>query len=174
MEKIEFKYFRDPKNFAYKIDDSRPCSLCGKEGVWFDGGGFYGVADIDCICETCLADGKLKALEIEINEAFEGTEEQKEEIVYRTPALPTWQELRWPFVDGDYCVFEKIASKSDFADKEEFEGAFTEEEKKISDLDAVWDRMPAKTITSIQDGNYDVSVYLFSRNGSKHCTWDAS
>ena len=174
MLKIKFRYFRDPENFSFRTDESKSCSICGREGVWLDGGGFYGSADIECICDSCLAEGKLKELDIETNEAFEGTDEQKEEIIFKTPALPTWQDRCWPFLDGDYCIFEKIASKPDFADKEDFKASFPEEERKISDLDGVWDMLPTKAITSIKDGNYDVSVYLFTRNGKKHCTWDAS
>lgn len=149
--------------------------MCGKEGIWLYGGGFYGARDIDCICDACLSDGKLKELGIETNDAFEGTEEQKEGIVFRTPALPTWQDRCWPFREGDYCVFEKIASKGDFADKEDFIRCFTSEDQESSDLSDIWDNyLPEKPITSIQNWNYDISIYLFTRNGRKHCTWDAS
>ena len=170
----EFKYFRDPKNFAHRTDGPKDCSVCGAKGVWFDAGGLYGTREIACICDACLAAGRLQELEIETNEAFEGTPAQKEEIVFRTPALPTWQDRCWPFIDGDYCVFEKIASRHDFADLAEFKSSFTKQDQETSDLDGLWNMLPSKTITSIQDGNYDVSVYLFSRNGKKHCTWDAS
>jgi uncharacterized protein CbrC (UPF0167 family) len=175
MQKIEFRYFRNPKDYAFRTDEAKPCSVCGKEGIWFDGGGFYGADDIDCICDTCLSEGKLKELEIETNEAFEGSEEQREEIVFRTPALPTWQDRCWPFRDGDYCQFEKIASKVDFTDKTEFISSFSKEDQENSDLSDIWENyLPEKPITSIQDGNYDISIYLFTRNGQKHCTWDAS
>jgi uncharacterized protein CbrC (UPF0167 family) len=175
MQKIEFRYFRDPQNFAFRTDEEKICPICGEKETWLDGGGFYGANDIECICDTCLSEGKLKELEFETNEAFEGTVEQKEEIVFRTPALPTWQDRCWPFRDGDYCVFEKIASKVDFTSKEEFVGSFTKEDQENSDLSDIWDNYLADNpITSIQDGNYDISIYLFTRNGKKHCTWDAS
>ncbi|HBN76401.1 MAG TPA: hypothetical protein DD473_11405 [Planctomycetaceae bacterium] len=175
MQKIEFTYFRDPQNFAFRTDEAKPCSACGEKGIWLDGSGFYGARDIDCICYTCLSEGKLKELEIETNETFEGSDEQKEIIVFRTPALPTWQDRYWPFRDGDYCIFEKIASKLDFIDKAEFINSFSTEDQEDSDLNDVWERyLPEKPIASIQDGNYDISVYLFTRNGKKHCTWDAS
>ena len=175
MQKIRFRYFRDPQNFAFRTDQEKICPICGEKGIWLDGGGFYGANDIECICDACLSEGKLKELDIETNEAFEGTEEQKEEIMYRTPALPTWQDRCWPYRDGDYCIFEKIASKPDFKDKAEFIGSFSKEDQENSDLDDIWENYLAeKPITSIQDGNYDISVYLFTRNGTKHCTWDAS
>lgn len=148
--------------------------MCGNTGIWFDAGGFYGSTEIDCICDTCLAGGKLRDLGIETNEGLEGTQEQKEEIVYRTPALPTWQDRWWPYVDGDYCVFEKIASKTDFRDESDFIASFSDQDNKSSDLSGLWEMLPSKEISSIANGNYDVSVYLFTRNGRKHCTWDAS
>ncbi len=72
---MKFKYFRDPENFAFRVDDNSKCSICGAVGLWFDAGGFYGGNEIDCICDNCLADGKLKELEIETNEAFDGSAE---------------------------------------------------------------------------------------------------
>lgn len=175
MQKIEFKYFRDPQRFAFRTDAPKQCSVCGEVGVWLDAGGFYGSRDIDCICDHCLAEGKLKELEIETNEAFEGTESQKEEIMHRTPALPTWQDRCWPFFEGDYCIFEKIASKPDFSNKDEFINSFSEDDRESSDLDDIWENyLLDKAITSIEDGNYDISIYLFTRNGRKHCIWDAS
>ena len=175
MKSIEFRYFRYPRHFALRTEDAKPCSICKNEGIWLDGCGFYGSATIECICDTCLSEGKLQALNIETNEAFYGTAEQQTEIIFRTPALPTWQDRNWPFRDGDYCVFEKIASKLDFADKAEFISSFSDEDQQNSDLSDIWERyLSDKRITSIRDGNYDISIYLFTRNGRKHCTWDAS
>lgn len=34
--------------------------------------------------------------------------------------------------------------------------------------------LPDKVVTSIKDGNYDVSFYLFDDNGAKVVTWDCS
>jgi len=102
-----FRYFRDPDNFAFKVDQASPCSVCGRVGLWFDAEGFYGANEIECICDDCLAQGRLKELEMETNEASEGTEEEKDIIRFRTPALPIWQDRMWPFVNGQYCVFER-------------------------------------------------------------------
>lgn len=173
--KIEFRYFRDPLNFAYRTDEAKACSICGEVGVWLDAGGFYGSNEIECICDRCLAEGKLAELDIETNEGTEGTQEQQDIIAFRTPALPTWQDRWWPYMDGDYCVFEKIASKPDFENKEEFIQSFSKEDQDSSDLSDIWDNyLPEQKITSIKDGNYNISIYLFTRNGNKHCTWDAS
>jgi len=170
---MKFRYFRDPDNFAFKIEEEQQCSVCKDVGRWFDAGGFFGVNEIDCICDNCLSEEKLEELEIETNEAFEGTDEEKREIIYKTPALPTWQGNRWPYVVGGYCVFERIASKEDFDGKDDFVGSFSNSDTKNSDMEWLWDSLPVKIIKNVNEGA-DISVYLFSRNGKKHCTWDSS
>ncbi len=129
---MKFKYFSDPDNFA---DEESKCSVCNKVGLWFDTGGYSGTNEIECICDDCLLEGKLKSLEIEANEALKGNTEDKETIIYRTPSLPTWQDSEWPFINGQYCVFERMASKADFQSKDEFKESFMESDKENSDLD---------------------------------------
>lgn len=129
------KYFRDPVNFAFRVGITSPCSICETEGIWFDASGFCGANEIDCICDNCLAEGKLKDLDIQTNEASEGTREEIETITYRTPALPTWQDGVWPYVNGQYCVFERMASREDFESKEQLRNAFSVADKEQSNLD---------------------------------------
>ena len=174
VSKMKFKYFRDPDNFAFRVDQNSNCSICGSEGLWFDASVFYGVNEIECICDDCLAEGKLEVLEIETNEAFEGAEEERKVIIYKTPALPTWQDRLWPYINGQFCIFERMASKADFENKEEYINSFSSKDKENSDLDWLWEILPEKRINNHQDGNYDVSVYLFTCNGQKFCTWDAN
>ncbi len=174
MNKKSFKYFRDPDNFSFKIDEVSACSVCGDKGIWFDAGGFYGETEIDCICDECLASGKLENLGIETNEAFGDNDEETNVIIYSTPALPTWQNRVWPYVNGDYCVFERLASKADFINKNEFINSFSAEDKEQTDLDWLWQTLPNNRITTHLEGNFDVSVYLFTCQGQKYCTWDAS
>ena len=170
---MKFKYFRDPDNFAYRTQLDAKCSICGSIGIWFDASGLYGVKEIECICDNCLAAGKLKELDIETNEATNGSKEEMEEIMYATPSLPTWQDSIWPYVNGQYPVFERIASKEDFDDKQEFQSSFSTEVVDNSDLDWLWETLPEKKINKYQDGG-DVTVYLFSINNTKFCTWDAN
>jgi len=170
---MKFKYFRDPDNFSFKVDEPSECSLCGKVGLWFDGGGFSGVDDIECVCDSCLVDGRLQELEIETNEALEGCVEDQKIIIYKTPSLPTWQDRAWPFVNGSYCVFERMASKADFESKEDFMSSVLDSEGKNSDLKWLWEGLPEKRIANHKEGNFNVSVYLFTSNGEKYCIWDA-
>lgn len=167
-----FPYFREPDNFAYRLAEAAPCSLCGAHGLWFSAGGFYGREMIDCICDTCLASGKLKELGIETNDAMEGSQEEIDFIVYATSALPTWQDRVWPRIDGRFCVFERFASQEDFVDKAEFIASFGDRYPG-SDLDWLWGVLPAKRLPHHRQGG-DVTVYLFTSNGTKHCTWDAN
>ncbi len=171
---MTFKYFRDPDNFAFKMDKPSECILCNNVGLWFDTGGYYGINEIECICDECLIKGKLKELEIEANEAFEGNTEDKETIIYKTPALPTWQSREWPFINGEYCVFERIASKEDFDGKEDFQSSFTESDRESSDLDLLWSGLQKTQITNHREENFNASVYLFTSNGKKHCIWDSN
>lgn len=171
---MNFKYFRDPDNFAFRVDEDSECAICGKLGLWFDAGGFYGEHEIDCICDSCLSAGKLKELEIEINQVLEGEGVEKDVILYQTPALPTWQDRFWPFIDGEYCIFERMASKEDFLSQEEFKNSFSEFDKDSTDLEWLWSILPERRIDNHVDGNFDVSVYLFTRGNKKHCIWDAN
>lgn len=171
---MKFKYFRDSENFAFRVGEKSKCSLCEKVGLWFDAVGYYGLNEIECICDSCLAEGKLKELEIETNEATEGSIEEIETIIYKTPSLPTWQDREWPYVNNQYCVFERMASKEDFHSKEEFKGSFMGSDIESTDFNWLWAILPEKKIANLKEGNFDVSVYLFTLSGKKYCTWDAS
>lgn len=171
---MKYKYFRDPINFAFRVENETPCSICNESGIWFDAGGYNGSNEIDCICDKCLSNGELKKLDIESNEASEGSIEEIETIIYMTPSLPTWQDNVWPFIEGEYCIFEKIASKKDFRDKEEFVNSFSDSDKADSDLNWLWDILPEQQIRNLKEGNFDVSVYLFTSNGKNVCIWDAN
>lgn len=121
---ITFKYFESPENFAFLADENESCDLCGKTTDCFDASSFLGEEEIDCICDSCLASGALIDMDICANDIdFETVEEAitdedefdrlTNEIIYQTPKLPTWQDCYWPFADGDFATFIKIASKLD-------------------------------------------------------------
>lgn len=171
---MKYQYFRDPDNYSYKIDEESDCAICGKIGIWFDGGGFFGVEEIDCICDSCLESGKLKELRIETNSTLSNIGSATEIILYKTPPLPTVQDGEWPIVNGNYCIFEKIASKPDFVSEEEFNSSFSDSDREEADLEWLWSVLPEVKITSLANANYDITVYLFSAGNNKYCTWDAS
>jgi len=174
MTKSIFKYFRDPDNFSFKVNDIAKCDICEKEGIWFSAGGFSGENEIECICDSCLAGGALEELEISSNDAYGGTEEESSIIMHKTPSLPSWQDLAWPCINGEYCVFERIASKSDFIDSSDFRDSLSDDDIENSDVEGVWESMPDKKVNNHIEGNFNTSVYLFTCAGKKYCVWDAS
>ena len=170
---MSFKYFRDPDNFSFKMDSKAKCAICDRVGLWFDGDMYCGENEIECICDSCLSEGKLIPLDISTN-MTESEDGNANQISYCTPCLPCWQDQFWPFVDGDYCIFEKVASQKDFTDKHDFEHSFSKSEKEHTDLDWLWNMMPETAVQNLKDGAFDVCVYIFTRKGKKFCTWDCN
>ncbi len=171
---MNFKYFRDPLNFAYLSDKSVSCSVCKEVKICFEAGGYVGLQDIDNICEDCLKAGKLIELGNEANLlAGDYSSEAAMTIAYKTPAFPNWQDTAWPIINEQYPVFERIASKEDFNDKQEFIDSFIEEDEKKSDISWLWDMLPDKALKNYNEAP-DVSIYLFSLNNRKYWVWDAS
>lgn len=170
---MEFQYFRYPEKFAFLTNGAMSCSICNESKICFDSGGYAGVNDIECICAECLKSGCLIDLEIEPNMIFDDGSEAVQIITYKTPALPTWQDTVWPTIDGQYPIFECIASKQDFDDKQEFLNCFIEEDQTKEDIEWLWDALPEKKLASYKEGG-DVTVYLFGLGNKKAWVWDAN
>ena len=122
MNEFEFPYFADAQNFAYMTEGVVRCHFCGEERSCLDGGHFYGEGEIEAVCTACMKKGRLKELGIVVNDIdtheLAGTKEEviaiSEEIAYRTPQVPTWQDSTWPVRNGKAYRFIKIASKLDY------------------------------------------------------------
>jgi len=172
---MNFKYFKDPMNFSYISDKPVACSICNEIKICFDAGGYIGVEEIDYICEDCLASGKLIDLDIESNlvYAIDSSDEESLTIAYKTPAFPTWQDTAWPVVNGQYPLFERIASKEDFKDKQEFVDSFIEDEQSKSEIGWLWDMLPDKKLNNYEEAG-GITVYLFSLDNRKYWIWDAN
>lgn len=181
---MTFPYFSDPENFAYVRNDSAPCAFCSSTANRLDGGLLYGDVDLDAVCFDCVRRGALIERDIstnsvnldEVREALgdDAAETLTNIIVYCTPKLPSWQDTFWPFVDGDFATFVKIASKIDFADKHQFAESIIPDG--ISEPDPVWqwEMLPDHAITNIKEGQYDITTYLFRRDDRILTIWDAS
>ena len=170
---MEFKYFKHPEQFAYKISKPAPCSVCGTVDLCFDAGSYFGGHDLECICESCLLSGALIELGVETNMVADENSEAAKTIIYKTPALPTWQDSVWPVIDGKYPVFERIASVEDFEDKQEFLNSYINLDQNTSDIEWLWDELPKKRLSHYNEGR-DISVYLFSLNDKKYWIWDSN
>ncbi len=180
-----FRYFRDPVNFSYVREDNAPCHFCGSTESRIDGSHCRGEASIDSVCFECLRDGKLIDLDLSLNDVdlkrigacipdVEEREDLTNQIIYCTPPLPTWQDTWWPFVDGDFCTFLKIASKRDFKGQNEFIATVHDEYKELNDPEELWSFLPNREIRNLSEGQYNVSVYLFQRGNRLVTIWDAN
>jgi len=170
---MEFQFFSDPINFSYTSKEPVSCSICSEQALCFDAGGYSGVESIDYICESCLKSGKLIELDIEPNMVYGNDSESTNIIAYKTPAFPTWQDTIWPLVDGVHPVFERIASKEDFLDQDDFLASFIEGEQKRSEIHWLWDMLPNKRLKNYNEA-HDISVYLFSLKQKYYWIWDAN
>lgn len=153
-------------------------------GLRLDGDSLYGTSQIEAVCFKCVERGALIEDDISTNsvnidpvrEALgkDKAEEFTNTIIYRTPKLPTWQDTYWPFVDGDFAIFLKIASKTDFVDQNQFADSILPHGDSESDPEWQWHMLPDHPINNLKDGQYDISVYLFRRNDRLLTIWDAN
>ena len=181
---LAFPYFTDPVNFAYLRDDDAPCAFCGSTSHRLDGDHLYGVDEIDAACFDCVERGALIERDISTNSVnlklvrdtigADAAESLTNTILYCTPKLPSWQDTYWPFVDGDFATFVKIASKTDFADQSHFADTILPDGISEPDPDWQWEMLPDHPINNLKDGQYDVSIYLFRRADRLVTIWDAN
>lgn len=177
---MDFAYFADPANFAYMAKPDAECHICKSSGDCLDGGNLSGLKTIAAVCFPCLKAGRLVELDISTNEILQSALDPNlgdpvsisKEIVYCTPSLPTWQDSFWPIKNGRPNRFLKIASKRDYASKEEFLDSLHDCDD--DDPDWLWDTLPDHAIRNMKEGQYDMSFYLFEFEGDKLTFWDAN
>ncbi|RYD43137.1 MAG: hypothetical protein EOP85_10480 [Verrucomicrobiaceae bacterium] len=177
---MSFTYFADPLAFAFMAEPDTECYFCRSTEGCLDGYCLKGVETVEAVCLSCLREGRLKDLEIAANEINHAAldpgkcdpQEVADEITYRTPSLPTWQDGWWPVKGGRACRFVKIASKQDYLSKEEFLGSLHDCEN--DDMEELWGRLPEHAIRNLKEGQDDVSFYLFDDDGVKVTVWDAN
>ena len=181
---IEFKYFAEPENFAFLNTEIDTCEVCGEKKTCFDTSSYFGEGELEAVCDTCMAEGKLLELDICGNDIpFNAnvllspelnTDEHTNMIAYCTPKLPAWQAMQWPIKNGDFCRFIKLASRNDFSGKEELFRAIPDDYKCDHSADDFWEMIPCNKITNLDDGNYDTSFYLFMSGDEKIVIWDCN
>lgn len=130
---MEFRYFRYPHRFSTYRSAPETCAVCGQKQPGY-AGPFYGLEEIDFVCETCLAAGRLAEKGAFTNDGDDTTlrsqiahrhpemsaealeaevDRRTAELEQRTPHMVTWQDFSWPAHCGDYCCFVKEAGKDD-------------------------------------------------------------
>lgn len=133
MDEVRYTYFLHPHEFSTYTHEPHTCDLCGKEQAGYRGP-FYGVNEIEFVCESCLAHGKLAEVDAFTNEGHVAllqeqlqemhpnlseadlkriVNDRNVELVHKTPHVVTWQDFFWPAHCGDYCCFLKEAGKAD-------------------------------------------------------------
>jgi uncharacterized protein CbrC (UPF0167 family) len=198
MPATTFRYFRDPHHFSTYTQEPRTCDVCGRTPPGYEGP-FYSEEDLDFVCESCLASGRLAEQDATTNSADTRTlywqikianphlsEEQIETLVndktaeleQRTPHIVTWQDFEWPAHCQDYAAFVKEAGKPDLTALSPVgDGRFFLNEHLYhgltTDLDHLWSSVRPDSPTS-NDTSYSTAIYLFQ---CLHCNdytilWD--
>lgn len=197
---IVFRYFRNPHQFSTYSDTPKTCDICGQVRAGY-GGPFYGKADVEFVCEECLATGRLAERDVITNEGdlvalreqlrgkhpkldeaqIEARAQQRTtELENCTPHLITWEDFFWPAHCGDYCCFFKEVGKPDLnnlapdGDGRTFFGTHLYGDlSDLTDVSVVWERIRPD---SPKDNviSYTVGVYLFQclHCGAYVILWD--
>ncbi len=200
---MAYKYFKYPARYAVFQDEDHACTICKQTKTCLETTPFYSEDDIDAICEDCLKGGRLSEIgacandadveqlfdqlealfpDKKIEELLKEAKAKTDEIELRTPPLVSWQEWKFPAIDGDYCQFVCFASKQDYnklaADgdgKKLLTESIIEELHEFTDVDAIWRTLPDKQIKTVAlSNNFPMLVYLFkSLHSEKYVTvWD--
>ncbi len=64
---MSFRYFRDPHHFSSFDGNGKVCHCCRQVRPGYDGP-FYGLGEGDYVCETCLMEGELAAINQRMND----------------------------------------------------------------------------------------------------------
>jgi len=193
-----FRYFEYPHEYSTYHTAPDRCTICGQSRPGY-AGPFYGLRDLELVCENCLTIGRLQdfglstnkgdigALRSQLRERLQLSEAEREEIArehtaeleHRTPQLVTWQSFFWLAHCGDYCRFIKEVGQpelSRLAPDGNGPAFFAAHARGISDLAhalEVWEGIRPDVP---QDGAtaYSVGVYLFQclTCGEPALLWD--
>ncbi len=178
---MTFTYFENPGDFAYMADGGQVCHFCQVAANCLDGSHFFGAKEIGAVCFSCMQKGCLIELDISANEidvsllnpSLIDVNKVANEIRYCTPSVPTWQESFWPIKHGRPYKFIKIASKIDYESKEHFIKSLYDNDND-NDPEWLWEMLPGHRIANLQEGQYDLSCYLYDLDGDILTTWDAN
>lgn len=199
---MRFKYFRNAKKLGGILKTKHACSLCGYKTKCFEGESFYGETEVEAICYKCLTDGKLEGKGIFANDAdvealFDqilelNPDKPKEELLaeakakideieLRTPPILSWDDWKYPALDGDFCDFVGFTSKPELNElAEDGDGKrfliehLRVDEENLINPEIVWYQLPERKIETIEHTNHNCLCYLFqSRVSGKYLIiWD--
>ncbi len=200
---MPYKYFKYPKRNAVFTEVETPCQICNTATKCLDAVSFYSEEELEAICETCLSAGRLAEINAFTNDAdveqlfnqlealhpdtpkeelLQEAKAKTDELEMRTPPLISWQDWKFPALDGDYCEFVCFASQQDYNTLAEdgdgkafFEKTLLDELREYTDVDAIWNTLPERKIKTVAQSNeFPLLAYLFkSLHSEQHLTiWD--
>lgn len=129
-----FKYHPDPiRTGAFRFDKVVSCDCCQKETTTYYQSPFYSIDDIEAFCPQCIANGEaakkyegafqdylgLEGISPDpsVSNANVYTEEQLDEVLYRTPGYCGWQQEQWLSHCNDLCAFVRYVGWNEIKDK---------------------------------------------------------
>ncbi|MBQ8426069.1 MAG: CbrC family protein [Clostridia bacterium] len=136
MEYPIFKYMANAKEFLNYSEDGVVCDCCGKTTNIFTDN-MYTAKRINAICVDCIKSGEAcKKFDGEFNTVtIIDNKEAIDELVHKTPAIQTFQEIDWPACCNDFCKFLRIFTDVDFENEqiwEDIKETFDEDEEGYS------------------------------------------
>lgn len=101
-----FRYYRDPLGDDTIVASPEVCAACG-QARGFVVTSTTGLAHDIRFCPWCVADGSAHSkFRAWFNEVAAGASPASaDEVQYRTPSFPTWQDWDWPTHCGDVGVY---------------------------------------------------------------------
>lgn len=200
---MAYKYFRYPGRFAVFHDEPQTCEVCHNEKTCLEASSFYCERELEAVCEDCLKAGRLGEINAytndgDVEQLFDQMEAlypdkakqallkeakaKTDELEMRTPPLVSWQEWKFPAMDGDYCEFVGFGSKTelnklatDGDGKQLLVDSLLDELREVTNIDAIWRTIPEKRIKNVaQSNDHPLLVYIFkSRHSEKYVmVWD--
>lgn len=136
-----FKYIENPEKILAYSDKPINCDCCGKE-VHCYANSMYTQHQVNAICCDCIKDGSAcKKFKGNFNDAIEmDNASAMEELLTRTPPLPTYQNFFWPECCEDFCKFLRVCSPSDLKDEKilsDLKETYDEEEVSFEELSLI-------------------------------------
>ena len=173
----EFRYFAEPHGPSSTwTDAARTCDLCGEVRAGYEGP-YYGIEEIDFVCEPCLSSGRLAERDATANDGGANVADpaRRAELEQRTPHVSTWQDWVWPAHCGDFCRFEREAGQQELieAAPDGYGPAFLAAHLDPAEAPLEWDWVPPSLAG---DAGFEVGVYLFRCLvcGAPVVRWDAA
>ncbi len=148
MELPKFKYHPDPVKTGSIKKSDETCECCGKKMGYIYSGSMYGRNTPENLCPWCISDGTAyEKYELEFASIMPAvidpnnpseincSEKAFNELLHKTPAFSSYQEIEWPNHCEDFCEFHGLAKVSDVKEISEgektrlFETSYLDEEE---------------------------------------------